>query len=406
MSEYKCFHLSPSELDVICALRRSRSESSCAELHTDIQELLRLTESQGDPSSDPLILWLNGGPGCSSLAGLIEELGPFKVSDYGANVYANEYSWNLFANVLFIESPSGVGFSYNTKGNVTTNDDDVAQHNYQAFVDFLEKFPEYHGRATFITGESYAGVYLPTLADKMISDSTNFPNFKGMAIGNGALDFLHNYDTMVPLYYYHGLIRDELYRNFSSTCCNNNIESCNVLSAYNNPVCTSLVKETESTAYLRNPGRFQVLSAADDVDAYNIYSSCYTSSSSGRKAHIERFMRRKAEFPPKNSQSSSNVPLCDQIGNTEDYLNRADVRKALHIPTSLPRWTECSNAVEDSYGVVYADMLAQIEKVSAAGVKILIYNGDVDTVCSHVMNRQFLTKLNHTIIVGFMSELH
>ncbi|VDM74887.1 unnamed protein product [Strongylus vulgaris] len=164
---------------------------------------LRLTESQSDPSSDPLILWLNGGPG------LIEELGPFKVSDYGANVYANEYSWNLFANMLFIESPSGVGFSYNTKGNVTTNDDDVAQHNYQAFVNFLEKFPEYHGRAIFITGESYAGVYLPTLADKMISDSTNFPNFKGMAIGNGALDFLHNYDTMVPLYYYHGLIRDE-----------------------------------------------------------------------------------------------------------------------------------------------------------------------------------------------------
>ncbi|VDM74886.1 unnamed protein product [Strongylus vulgaris] len=170
----------------------------------------------------------------------------------------------------------------------------------------------------------------------------------------------------------------------------------------------------------RHRAQHTVLSAADDVDAYNIYSSCYTSSSSGRKAHIERFMRRKAGFPPKNSQSSSNVcprqsfcglrekqkvPLCDQIGNTEDYLNRADVRKALHIPTSLPRWTECSNAVEDSYGVVYADMIAQIEKVSAVGVKILIYNGDVDTVCSHVMNRQFLTKLNHTIIVSSIKEL-
>ncbi|CAJ0607072.1 unnamed protein product [Cylicocyclus nassatus] len=343
-----------------------------------------LVESQNKPTEDPLILWLNGGPGCSSLSGLFEELGPFKVSDYGANVYANEYSWNLFANVLFVESPSGVGFSFNTNGNVSTNDDDVAQHNYNAFVNFLEKFPEYRGRTTFITGESYAGVYLPTLAIKMLSDPTNFPNFKGMAIGNGALDFLHNYDTMVPLYYYHGLVRDELYRNFSSTCCKNNIESCDIVSAYSNPVCKPLVLE--------------VLSAADKLDAYNIYSTCYTSSASGRKMHIDRFMRRKAGLPPRNSQSDSSVPLCDQIGNTEDYLNRADVRKALHIPTSLPRWTECSNDVENSYEVIYTDMLAQIERISAAGVKILIYNGDVDTVCNHVMNRQFLTKLNHTII--------
>ncbi|KIH51016.1 hypothetical protein ANCDUO_18901, partial [Ancylostoma duodenale] len=99
-----------------------------------------LTESQSDPSTDPLILWLNGGPGCSSLTGLFEELGPFKVRDYGATVYSNDYSWNL--------------------------------------VDFLKKFPEYLGRSTYIAGESYAGVYLPTLALKMLNDSTNFPNFK------------------------------------------------------------------------------------------------------------------------------------------------------------------------------------------------------------------------------------
>ncbi|EYB89486.1 hypothetical protein Y032_0231g3004 [Ancylostoma ceylanicum] len=102
---------------------------------------------------------------------------------------------------------------------------------------------------------------------------------------------------------------------------------------------------------------------------------------------------------------SKNVPLCDQIGNTADYLNRADVRKALHIPTSLPKWTDCSNTVEDSYHTTYYDMQSVIEQVSVAGVKILIYNGDVDTVCSHVMNRQFLTKLNRTIIVWLAEHL-
>ncbi|KIH53271.1 serine carboxypeptidase [Ancylostoma duodenale] len=93
-----------------------------------------------------------------------------------------------------------------------------------------------------------------------------------------------------------------------------------------------------------------------------------------------------------------NLPLCDQIGNTADYLNKDYVRKALHIPTFLPKWAECSSVVEDNYGTTYYDMQFAIEQISAAGVKILIYNGDVDTVCSHVMNRQFLSKLNRTII--------
>ncbi|KAK6047063.1 serine carboxypeptidase, partial [Cooperia oncophora] len=130
------------------------SYSGYLEASSDDQFHYWLTESQRNPSSDPLILWAE----C-----LFEELGPFRVKDYGATVYPNEYSWNLFANVLFLESPSGVGWSFNTRGNVNTTDDEVSQHNYQALVDFLQKFPEYRGRDMFITGESYAGVYIPTL---------------------------------------------------------------------------------------------------------------------------------------------------------------------------------------------------------------------------------------------------
>ncbi|KAK6031797.1 serine carboxypeptidase, partial [Ostertagia ostertagi] len=219
------------------------SYSGYLEASTSDQFHYWLTESQRNPSADPLILWLNGGPGCSSLGGLFEELGPFRVKDYGATVYLNEYSWNLFANVLFLESPSGVGWSFNTNGKLNTTDDEVSQHNYQTLIDFLRKFPEYHGRDTFITGESYAGVYIPTLAVKILEDKVNFPNFKGIAIGNGALNFLHNYDTMFALYYYHGLVRDELYLNFSSTCCGGNIESCDIKTIFNDPLCSSLALE-------------------------------------------------------------------------------------------------------------------------------------------------------------------
>lgn len=99
------------------------------------------------PSTDPLLLWLNGGPGCSSVGGepvysfrliqylgLIEENGPFHVADFGNTVYLNKYAWNKFANVLFLESPAGVGYSYSTKGVIATGDDQVAIDNYNALV--------------------------------------------------------------------------------------------------------------------------------------------------------------------------------------------------------------------------------------------------------------------------------
>ncbi|KAK6044379.1 hypothetical protein COOONC_18116 [Cooperia oncophora] len=51
---------------------------------------------------------------------------------------------------------------------------------------------------------------------------------------------------MFPLYYYHGLVRDELYFNFSSTCCGNNIETCNIVTIFNDPLCSSIALEVMS----------------------------------------------------------------------------------------------------------------------------------------------------------------
>lgn len=66
-------------------------------------------ESQRDPENDPLLLWLNGGPGCSSLIGMVYENGPFVFKQPGsANFQINDYAWNKKANVLYIESPGGV----------------------------------------------------------------------------------------------------------------------------------------------------------------------------------------------------------------------------------------------------------------------------------------------------------
>ncbi|GIZ02157.1 hypothetical protein CEXT_648661 [Caerostris extrusa] len=71
---------------------------------------MRFVESQRSPSTDHVILWLSGGPGCSSLGALLNELGPFRMSADGKSLHNNSYSWNRVANLLFLEAPAGVGF--------------------------------------------------------------------------------------------------------------------------------------------------------------------------------------------------------------------------------------------------------------------------------------------------------
>ncbi|EEC19639.1 serine carboxypeptidase, putative [Ixodes scapularis] len=89
-------------------------------------------ESERSPETDPVVLWMNGGPGCSSLLGLMTELGPFHMASDGLNLTMNPYSWNKVANVIFLEAPAGVGFSYDPSGDYHTNDDQTADDNYLA----------------------------------------------------------------------------------------------------------------------------------------------------------------------------------------------------------------------------------------------------------------------------------
>ena len=96
-------------------------------------------ESQNDPSNDPVTLWLNGGPGCSSLDGLLYENGPFHLNHSGV-LYKTEYSWNLLSNMLYLESPIGVGFSYSNDGIYEMNDNTTAQDNYNAIIKFFQAF--------------------------------------------------------------------------------------------------------------------------------------------------------------------------------------------------------------------------------------------------------------------------
>ncbi|CAI0411710.1 unnamed protein product [Linum tenue] len=115
------------------------------------------------PKSRPLVLWLNGGPGCSSIAyGASEEVGPFRVRPDGRSLDLNPYAWNRVANLLFLDSPAGVGFSYsNTSSDLyEVGDNRTAKDAYKFLTSWLERFPQYKKRPFYIAGESYAGHYI------------------------------------------------------------------------------------------------------------------------------------------------------------------------------------------------------------------------------------------------------
>ena len=120
--------------------------------------------AEEDPLNKPVVLWLNGGPGSSSILGFLTELGPLLMNATGGLMY-NPYSWTKVANVFALEAPVGVGYSYcanqMTDGTVCKNTDKYTASTSRAgLVDlFTNKFPELADNDFFITGESYAGTY-------------------------------------------------------------------------------------------------------------------------------------------------------------------------------------------------------------------------------------------------------
>jgi serine carboxypeptidase-like clade 2 len=133
-------------------------------------------EAMDLPKEKPLVLWLNGGPGCSSVGyGATQEIGPFLVDTNGNGLNFNPYAWNKEANMLFLESPVGVGFSYsNTSSDYQKlGDDFTARDAYTFLCNWFEKFPEHKENTFYIAGESYAGKYVPELAEVVYDNNNN-----------------------------------------------------------------------------------------------------------------------------------------------------------------------------------------------------------------------------------------
>ncbi|XP_011266007.2 venom serine carboxypeptidase isoform X1 [Camponotus floridanus] len=144
-----------------------------------------------NPETAPVVVWLQGGPGATSLIGLFLENGPFIVTA-NKTLKMRKYSWNSEHNVIYIDNPVGTGYSFtHDKKGYVTSATQVGRSLNSALVQFFLLFPELQNNDFFVTGESYAGKYVPAVSHAIknynIKAKTKI-NLKGLAIGNGWVD--------------------------------------------------------------------------------------------------------------------------------------------------------------------------------------------------------------------------
>ncbi|GAQ88391.1 serine carboxypeptidase [Klebsormidium nitens] len=345
-------------------------------------------EATEEPLQKPVTLWLNGGPGCSSLAGgLLSELGPFYPDKAGDGLYRNKYSWNSMSNMLFVESPAGVGFSYsNTTEDYVVGDERTANDAYQLLVGFFKKFPHYAASDFYISGESYGGHYVPQLADTIVRNNREkvadgpIINLKGFLVGNAWTDA--GIDNYGALFYdwTHAIISDAAYYGVANTCDFNEVGPLLSISEK----CSKYVQQA-----FREMG---------PINIYDIYADVCTYGKAARDEtrHFAKQLARTGT-PLAARHLLTAPPEYDPCIDDEVaiYLNRPEVQKAIHANvTHLPyAWTGCTEAIEYSRKDLLTSVLPVYRRLLKDGLRMLIFSGDVDAIVPVTGTRAWIGKL-------------
>ncbi|KAH8907629.1 alpha/beta-hydrolase, partial [Coniochaeta sp. PMI_546] len=288
------------------------------------------------PTTNPdqpkeIVIWLNGGPGCSSLEGFLQENGPISWQSGTYKPVENPWSWHHITNVVWIEQPVGTGFS---TGSVTVhNEDELAQQFMGFWKNFINTF-NMQGYKVYVTGESYAGMYVPYISSNFLdANDTTYFNLKGMHIYDPSItDYMvattipTNYfvDYWSPVFPFNDTTRTQL-KNLSATC---------GFDAYMDKYLTFPPAGPQPAippGYHANGSRIRGC-AADDLVYYastdlnpgwNIYQI----------TQLLPLMEDVLGFPFSDFYTPPGLEI---------YFNRTDVKKAINAPLDVD-WAICSN---------------------------------------------------------------
>ncbi|KAB1201662.1 Serine carboxypeptidase-like 20 [Morella rubra] len=353
--------------------------------------------SERNPLKDPVVLWLNGGPGCSSFDGFVYEHGPFNFEEKPKgslpSLHLNPYSWSKVSNIIYLDSPAGVGFSYwdNSSSHIT-GDLETASNTHSFVLKWFQQFPEFLPNPFYISGESYAGIFVPTLASQIAEGikraAKPIINFKGYMVGNAVTDERFDGNALVPFAHGMGLISDSIFEEVEAACKGN----------YHDP---------------REPACFQnlqlVLQAIAGLNIYDILEPCYHNPGTKQEVkgntslplmsfqqlgETERPLAvRKRMFgrawplgaPVRDGivplwpllEKNAFVPCFnDEVATL--WLNDAAVREAIHAkPESVTgRWQLCTGRLEYNHDA--GSMIPYHTNLTHQGYRALVFSGDHD----------------------------
>ncbi|XP_042942466.1 serine carboxypeptidase-like 31 isoform X1 [Carya illinoinensis] len=357
-------------------------------------------EASARPDEKPLVLWLNGGPGCSSVGyGATQEIGPFIVDTHGNGLKHNPYSWNTNAdddaeaNMLFLESPIGVGFSYSNTTSDYNNlgDDFTAKDAYIFLHNWFLKFPSYRERTFYIAGESYAGKYVPELAE-LIYDMNKDPNslqidLQGILLGNPETSDAEDWRGLVDYAWSHAVISDETHKIIRESC---DFEGNDT---WSNNDCREGVDE--------------VLKQYKEIDIYSLYTSVCIGNSAGSddKSLPVMMMKRTSKMIPRIMGGYD--PCLDEYAKA--FYNKPDVQKALHVSDGyqLKNWSICNMKIFEEWHDSKPSVLPIYKKlITHAGLRIWVYSGDTDGRVPVLSTRYSLSSLGLPITKAWRPWYH
>ncbi|RLN56026.1 hypothetical protein BBJ29_006472 [Phytophthora kernoviae] len=315
-------------------------------------------ESRNAPTMDPLVLWLTGGgSGCSSLLALLSENGPCRLNS-DLTTALNVHSWTTEANVIWLDQPTNVGFSYGSDTSADYSEENIQKNIYWFLQGFLNKHPELEGRPLFLAGEGYASHYIPAAAHYIWSENravneanaTIRLNLRGTSIGNGLINpFVqvpHTLDMAVQNSYNISLLNSTQLaaaKEAVSVCedllgeCRTNTSACTGSVSF----CSSSLLDVMTETHRNKFDIRKECAARDSSDCYNTFA-------------------------------------------VADYLNSKTVRSYLNVSDQVLSWQKCSNSADPRF---LPDLMKNFDGyvtdlLNDGSVRVLIYNGDADLVCN------------------------
>lgn len=320
-----------------------------------------------DQVLNTLIIWLNGGPGCSSMDGALVENGPFRV-DENLKLVLNDGSWHTRADMLYVDQPVNTGFSVSGSEDKFDDDLEITTAHFMKFLEnYFKVFPDDQFKNLIIAGESYSGQYVPFLAEaiqrrnEQTKDDLEKYNLRGILIGNGWMDPDTQSLSYLPFAISKGLVDQK------------------------NPYFEKLLKaqeECQQAIINRAPGEHEPFQIEKCENILQLLISATKNDSPDTPSNQACMNVYSYNLRDSYPACGSDWPL--EVLQVPGFFARPGVLEALNLdPSKVPRWRECN--LDVYFHLKNKKAVPSVRKLPhllESGLKVILYNGEMDLLCN------------------------